>query len=471
MQGVQGGWCSDSKLRPLLLTLALCVYYYTDDAIMSGTHPSSSSSTRSKTKRSAASNAAARAMDVPPRRPRTRAETSQSRTRSGDKPRSSSLHCLSRTGSSATSTRRRRESVPVCSGCGRTTYFQFQKLPTDCKLKVFSYLSPLERGVGSAVCKEWNSLMKTSSLWDTVDLTIFPLCTNRKSGHNCTKTCYQLYCKRVQKFLAFLHKVRPAMKRFHFEYDIAENNEGWLSAIETLLHKSNCHELECAHLNWKETPIRPFWIEQVAWSMDDYQEFMQKHRRRQRLFVNLFDTITAMAPGISRLVVPFDWSQRSIKSLSRLRRLHTLVLEKYFVFQSLGQVSVDHLLRELPQLRKLILEVWTPSGPGLMLYKMKSPNIQHLDITQCRGFYLGQVELPSLKVFLAHRHPWNGPLVSTDSLYIRCIHEVLAEGAPNLQQINGHVLQDGWRQFLYPALDDLLKTVCACTNHKGGWAM
>lgn len=349
--------------------------------------------------------------------------------------------------------------------------FPFQKLPADCMLKIFSFLTPVERGQAAQVCSQWRTLVKSSSLWSVVDLTTFPLCTKKSARHECTELCYAAYRNRMKKFIKYLISVKPALHSLSFAYDIGEYKDGWLENLQSLIKASRCLELEVAHLNWKETPIRPFWSESITWSTNDYNELMHRHRHRQRLFVNFFDLFTAAAPNVKQLVLPFDWSQRSLLALSRLRRLENLVLEKYFVFQTMDQESLDTLFRQLTNLRRLILEVWTPSGRGLIFYHLTSASLEYLDVSQCRGFYLGTVNLPRVQVFKISRHPWNGPLVSADSVNVPCVYEVLCEGAPALRQLNEHTLRPDWRDNPYEELDVVLKAICSCRVHKSGWVM
>ncbi|ELU06028.1 hypothetical protein CAPTEDRAFT_168270 [Capitella teleta] len=350
-------------------------------------------------------------------------------------------------------------------------FFPFQQLPADCMLKIFSFLSPTERGQASQVCSQWRALIKSASLWSSVDLTTFPLCTKKSARHECTELCYSAYRTRMRKFMKYLVSVKPALRSLQFAYDIGEYKDGWLECLQALIKASRCLELEVAHLNWKETPIRPFWSESITWSTSDYNELMHRHRHRQRLFVNFFDQFTAAAPNVKQLVLPFDWSPRSLKALTRLKRLENVVLEKYYVFQSMEQESLDTLLRQLSSLRRLILEVWTPSGRGLLFFHLASASLEYIDVSQCRGFYVGSVSLPKVTVFKISRHPWNGPLVVADSITVPCIYEVLCEGAPNLRQLNEHTLRADWRESPYEELDVVLKAICSCRVHKSGWVM
>lgn len=212
--------------------------------------------------------------------------------------------------------------------------------------------------------------------------------------------------------------------------------------------------------------MKPYQSDNLTWSTSDYKDLMYHQRRRQRLFVNFFDQFTAAAPNVKELVMPFDWSPRSVRALSRLQELRTLVLEKYFIFQSLEQGHLDNLLGSLPNLRNLDLEVWTPSGRGLQPYYIESKSLRTLDISQCRGFYLQDLHTPSLKVFKVSLHNLSGPLASLESVNATCLHQVLSEGAPNLTQINDHVLHPDWRDNVYPELDSIMNSVCSCRLHK-----
>ena len=346
--------------------------------------------------------------------------------------------------------------------------FPIQSLPDDCKLKVFSFLSSHDKGRAAQVCMNWWGLMRTPGLWAHVAFSDFPFWCITTEEHNCLGNCYIRYRVRVKQFLAFLRDLRPVLRSLEFKFDIGETADGFLQPLENLIEKSNTNELKYACMNWKETPCRPFWADESRYRSD---EVMQKHRMRQRWFVQFFNHFTKTAPKLETLVVPFDWSDKSVECLLRLKRLRSLVLEKYFVFQSLNQKLLDKLLAGLSDLKQLMLEVWTPGGHGLVFFSIISKSVEYLDVSQSRGFYLKNVHLPQLKRFRVARHPWNGPLVLTDRLCVPCLYDVLADGAPNLEKINEHYLEPNWREVRYKILEEVLKSVCSCRAHKSGWAM
>lgn len=311
--------------------------------------------------------------------------------------------------------------------------------------------------------------MRTPSVWSHVAFSDFPFWCITTEEHNCIGNCYIRYRVRVKQFFSYLKELKPILRSLEFKFDIGENEDGFLQPLENLIDKATTKELRYACMNWKETPIRPFWTDRVRDIRCD--EVMSKHRLRQRLFVSFFDLFTMQCPKVETLVLPFDWLDKSVDCLLRLQNLHTLVLEKYFVFQKLCQDLIDRLLIGLPCLKQFMLEVWTPSGQGLVFFALVSKSIEYLDISQSRGFYLNTVHLPNMKTFRVARHPWNGPLVMADRVNVPCLYDVLAEGARRVEKINEHYLKPTWRDGIYQTLEEVLKNVCSCRRHKSGWAM
>jgi len=207
----------------------------------------------------------------------------------------------------------------------------------------------------------------------------------------------------------------------------------------------------------------------ATWSTGDYYDLVYQHRHRQRLFVKFFDMFVTFAPNIRRLTIPFDWSERSVRSLSRLRQLESLTLHQYFWMQSVDPYFVEQLVAAAPALRTLCLEIWSPSGNGLQSYTIRSTTLEHLDVSQCRGLCLGDVSLPRLRSIVVSRQPMSGPLSSDTSRPLPCLLYVLTAGAPALETLNGCQLPKNWNansQNENEALEEVLKTVCACVVHK-----
>ncbi|XP_041372325.1 uncharacterized protein LOC121385633 [Gigantopelta aegis] len=358
----------------------------------------------------------------------------------------------------------------VCNSLDTDRSLQFQDLPFDCKLKVFAYLSNTEKGLAAPVCHNWWSVLtKSPCLWDNVLFSSLPSGCLPSAHHAASEQCYDCYKTRVFQFVSFLVQLQPLVHTLEFKLDIEDSSEGFLGLLYRLFTNLSFRDLRYAHLNWKETPSKPFWLESAT--CDHCSEVIRSHRRRQRKFVHMFDQFTTLAPNVTTLVLPFEWSTNSVKYLGRLKKLRNLVLEKYFVFQMLPQHLLSRTLESLPSLQRLMLEVWTPSYDGLITYSLTSKSIEYLDISQSRGFYVQKIDMPRLKVFRVARHPWNGPIVSKDRVVLPCVYEVLVNGAPSLVKLNDHCLEPGWRDVSYPSLDEVFKSVCSCRRHRTGWAL
>jgi len=358
-------------------------------------------------------------------------------------------------------------------------FFPFEALPEVCQLHIFSYLSVLERGRASMVCRHWNSLLQSATLWTNVDLTVFPLCCRcscRESGDPCTSiSCYEMYKERVQSYVEHVEHVRPNLRRLSFAFDIGDYTDEWLDLLYGLLRSLRCSELTSVQLNWKETPFKsPKIVEGtlLSWSATTFNDYTSYRRRRQRLFASFFELFVTSAVNVVELSMPFDWSSRSLQALGRLQRLQVLKLDVYFVPQPVDQDAVDELLCSVPQLRRLSLAVCVSSGPGLVPYRLHSRSLRHLDIAQCRGFYLGHIDLPQLTSLVAAVQPSHGPLgaVATNRApanIIPCIYDTLRHGAPNLRRLNGFDLRSDWRDVYTDDLDAVLQDICACPSHIG----
>ncbi|XP_069137986.1 uncharacterized protein [Argopecten irradians] len=344
--------------------------------------------------------------------------------------------------------------------------FPFQTLPYELKMKVFTYLSHVDKGVSMRVCREWKDLMTKPVLWSTVMLCDFPMTCMPSKHHLQPSNCYLCYNERVHMFARYLQILKPSIKYLDFKFDIGEPDDNYLEILQNFLSQGNLQSLVHFNFNWKETPTRPFWSD---WT--NCNDIVFRQRYRGRLFVYFFDEFTKVATKITTLLLPFDWSDRSVLCLARLQNLHTLVIEKYFVFQEMKQELLDKLMEGLPNLKRLMFEVWSPSGPGLIPFTISSKSLEFLDISQSRGFYLKALDIPNMTRFRVARRPWNGPLVCADRISLPCLYNTLLVGAPNLRKLNDHYLEEDWKKNVYSTLEEVLKVVCSCRRHKTGWAM
>lgn len=320
-------------------------------------------------------------------------------------------------------------------------------------------LSTIERGMAARVCGEWRTLMRVPTLWTDIDTAILPRCAE---SHVHNATCFAAQRHRSCRFLEYVGNIRAIMHRMRINGDIWESE--WRETIEAFITRVRLHELTTAHIDW------------AVGDAIDVVEANERVRRAQRHFVTLFDTFTRVAPKLTTLIVPFDWSDRSVQHLCRLSYLSTLVLKKYFTYQCLSQSTLDCIIDGLPALRRLHLEVWIASGNGSVSFTLASPHLELLDLSHCRGFDLAHIDLPALTTIkLSRIYLWHGTLMlrsgngsSGPDTSRPCIREILANGAPNLRVINEHILRPEWkdRSVTYDELELVLGAVCSCVNHR-----
>ena len=351
-------------------------------------------------------------------------------------------------------------------------WFDFQSLPDDVKLKIFSFLGAKDRGVSARVCREWEQLTRHPNIWSVVDFTEFKLCLSTSELHReCSILCYNAYRQRMKKFFRYLLMVKPIIRYLRFSLDIGDTSDEWNDQLRALLKTSRCKDLTVADMNWAETPFKkPFILQStsVTWSHSDFRDLTFRRRHRQRYFIRFLDLFTAVAPNVTELRLPFDWCERSQQAFSRLTNLRTLDLRKYFNYGHIEPAVFVRFFQSLSSLVKLTLEVWTEGYGGFYQYQMQSTTIEYLDISTCRGLYLNRMLLPNLRTFKVSRYPRTFEISLGDGINVDtpCMYGVLCHGTPKLEWLNEHRLLPGWKVDIYPELEQVLKTVCSCAAHK-----
>ncbi|KAK3604722.1 hypothetical protein CHS0354_018962 [Potamilus streckersoni] len=340
--------------------------------------------------------------------------------------------------------------------------FSFQLLPYICQLEVFSYLSSLEKGRLFLVCKCWYDLLRSCYLWSHVSCSEIQMHCVTKEQHNCLEVCYARYCQRVHQFLDFLGDIHPVLHSLKFKFDIADTKDGHLLKLEQFIANANMYNLKYVSMNWNSTPVRPFCLEKSP----TCAEIFKKDRERRCLFVDFFSHFTLFTPNITTLIFQFDWSERTVESLLRLKQLCRLDLEENVINPTVSQTLLDKLLSGLLNLKKLMLQVWIPFGQGFVMFSITSRSLEYLDVSQCRGFYIKHINTPNLTQFRVSRHPWEESLFFRNQRNIPCLYDILLEGAPDLVKLNDHYLKNNWKEIKYNQLQEILKGFCSCRQHK-----
>ncbi len=363
--------------------------------------------------------------------------------------------------------------------------FPFESLPDVCKFKIFSYLTPCEKGVAAQVCVEWNQLMKSPGLWSHINFSMFNhsiQMRNKQSRFNKTSalgypyqhpvfssfTEYDDYKQRVSKFLAFLETVRPKLKHLVWSYDIGQPKDEWLDWIIEMLRKSQCQNLSYANMDWTWTPLRLPSSDRYCCLFNKMQLKYRLHEKRIRCFNRLQEALAKEAPNLSHLKTPFDWSPRSVLLLCRLRNLQTLQLGQYMMLKGIEQEMMDTLLHNMPQLRELEMKICTPNYKSNTVYAINHKYLELLDISGCKGFFLCQLDCPNLKFLKIGRYPWKGKLIDKETNTLPCIYDLCKKGTPKLVYLNRHHVHAYWVEFLYDELNSVLSKLCSCKDHLYG---
>ena len=323
------------------------------------------------------------------------------------------------------------------------------------------------------VCMEWKELMRAPSLWNNIDLTQFKIQCVCEGTDSACLNCYEAYKDRIEKFLNYLLAIEPNIKSFRFAFDISDFEDDWMRILMRFLTSVQITDLQFAYLNWKETPEKRIQTQEVAGSLvDNSNDTMSKHRRRQRHFERFFHFFTQSASRVSHLVMPFDWSLTSIQYIGRLGFLKTLVLRSYSVPQpKFEQCLLDELMKAAPYLKRLTMSICIGSGQGMLPFVMVSKSLEYLDLSECEGFGLVKVNLPRLKEFRGSQKPYKCSFIGNDDNdpadSTPCILQVLRLGAPKLASLNGCRLSDDWMKADYDIeLGDVLNQTCTCFLHR-----
>ena len=304
----------------------------------------------------------------------------------------------------------------------------FQKLPYECKLNIFSFLSATERGMAERVCHDWKDVLRSPTLWTDIDLSLsrafqrknpqqvdissetssdvrspgeveeFKTATSKSKPE--AEAEYEKYKSCISGYVEYLGQIKPCVKNLSFSFDIGDSQDGWTQVLKNFFDSARTKNTKTASFNWKDTSAKPSALldSSNTWSTGNYSDLMYKQRRRQRLFVSFFDSFTALVPNLESLSLPFDWSVSSVGHLARLGpTLSRLSLEEYFVPQPLDQCLLDRLLANLPNLERLSVGLVLGSGLGVFGYEFSSSSLRSLDLSKCQGFALMKVDLPNLK--------------------------------------------------------------------------
>ena len=354
----------------------------------------------------------------------------------------------------------------------------FSVLPRECKLHVFACLPATERARVARVCDEWRHLVRAPGLWEHVDLDAFVVlpavgaaaAVASSAALSVSYVCarYAAYCARVAGYMRHLVAVGATIRSLRFSLDIGHQRDDWLARLLALVRGAPCGQLTTLDADWTRTARRPAAAAGATYCclFNKVRAAFRQQRRRVVAFHRLLERLTTAAPAVTWLRMPFDWSARSTLLLCRWRGLRELRLAPYLNLAGVPADLLSLLLCALPELVHLELGVCVPLYSSTVTYTIAHDRLRTLDVSGARGFFLSALRTPQLTAFHTRRTEWHGPLVADGRRRLRCIHKLLAEGAPRLTTLNRHRLQPTWAQReCYAELELLLGRVCPCAAH------
>ena len=341
--------------------------------------------------------------------------------------------------------------------------FPFQNLPTECKVKIFSYLSDVDKCQCACVCQIWAQLMRTPRLWTHADFKTLFVTVDKNGKETIARPSaseYQRMKTKIRDYVYHLVSRKAFLKSLIFSFDLQEGDEIWLKLLIHCLRETNSRELCRIVFNWVHTP-HPYMFSDST-----------SHTKSSRIlcFHKFLLALHEACPNVDFFAMPFDWSPLSLHLLSQFQNIKSLELYKYWVFRGTSQSAINKLLDNFPNLERLKMEVAVKvkESETYPQYTVCSKSLKELDIRESNGFFLWSVTLPQLQVFHVSRGRWSGPMIDRDYLKIPCLYAVLHDGAPNLRRYNDCVLHSDWRVICGPELEQALRTSCFCKKHKRG---
>ncbi len=350
----------------------------------------------------------------------------------------------------------------------------FADLPVECKLKIFSLLSPQERCLAARVCQDWLSLVRSPTLWSHVNISavaeVLFLRLYQSVPAKCRQTefsqhlVYSDFKHKLTLFLNTISSFKPCVKHLVFHLDIQNNVDGYLKLILDFVDGSRCSGLKSLTCDWTRTPQRPP-LDKYCCVANKMKTVLRYHILRIGAFQKFLETLVKKCHSIQDLTLPFDWSARSVLLLCRLQNLQSLRLTSYLNLVQVTPPLMDLLLRNLPHLQHLEMSVCIPCYTSKTLYTLRHSAIRHLDLSGCKGFFLDSIDIPSLEQIAITRTPWRGALMDAEGPTMPCLYRLLCQGTPNLASFNKTQLQSYWLDFVYDELLYMLQKFCPCKEH------
>ncbi|XP_072266618.1 uncharacterized protein [Pyxicephalus adspersus] len=349
--------------------------------------------------------------------------------------------------------------------------FPFSLLPVDCQLHIFSFLSEVEKCAAALVCVDWSKLMRTPRLWRVADFMRLGAVLSGMDGVLVSVREFERWKQWVHQYAYHLISRGASLLVLRARFDLGEQRTKWAEFLLQFLDSVHCGELQELELNWTLTHLEPLDF----YPQGSMAQICLAKTDQFNSFQTLFERLTRTSPKLSRMKLPFDWSEHSVSLLTHFQHLNTLELNYFWVFKSVGPETMQQLTRSLPKLKTLIFQVLVPVKDLGVSYPLESKSLEVLDVSQSRGLVFSHLDLPSLKE-LRIKKTIRGIILNRRTrvaLQTRwsCLYDLLKAGTPKLQVFNSHTLLPTWQTQTYLELSEVLLQSCYCIQHTDTWLL
>ncbi|XP_018425262.1 PREDICTED: uncharacterized protein LOC108798051 [Nanorana parkeri] len=351
------------------------------------------------------------------------------------------------------------------------SYFPFNLLPVDCQLHIFTFLSEVEKCTAALVCSDWSKLMRTPRLWRVADFMRLGAVLSGMDGVLVSVREFERWKEWVHQYAYHLISRGASLLVLRASFDLGDQRTKWADFLLQLLESVHCGELQELELNWTLTHLEPLDF----YPPGSMAQICLAKTDQFNSFQTLFERLTRTSPKLSRMKMPFDWSEHSVSLLTHFQHLNTLELNYFWVFKSVQPETMQELTRSLPKLKTLILQVLVPVKDLGVSYPIESKSLEVLDVSQSRGLVFSHLDLPSLKE-LRIKKTIRGIILNRRTrvaLQTRwcCLYDLLKTGTPKLQVFNSHTLLPNWQTHSYLELSEVLLQSCYCIQHTDTWLL
>ncbi|XP_005999369.1 uncharacterized protein SI:DKEY-12E7.1 [Latimeria chalumnae] len=353
------------------------------------------------------------------------------------------------------------------------SFFPFNFLPLECQLHVFSFLSESQKCLAALVCRSWSQLICTPRLWRVADF-------RQMGAFQCSRDSVVVSSWEFERWKDWAHHYSyhltsrcASLLVLRASFDLGNPKTQWADFLLQFLEGVNCRELRELDLNWTLTYQEP--VDFCSWVRISTTHESLAKVDQVCSFQTILEKLIQTSPNLTKVKLPFDWSERSVSLLMHFQHLSTLELKYFWVFKGVCPRTMRELIRALPKLKRLTLDVLVPLKDLGICYPLESSSLEYLNVSQSRGLVFSLLNLPALQEMRVKKVIRGITFSYRTKMAIQsqwpCLYDLIKSGAPKLQVLNQQRLLPHWREECYMELTGILQQACYCLKHSASWLL